>query len=115
MACGYSPLDLPEFEWIVFVMRKTLLLIAALGALAAPIEAAAQPARDSEAALRGVQQGDILPLNVIRERIRINGAILIGVDLIANRVYRLRFMRGANVIMVDVDARTGRPIGCMGC
>ena len=96
-------------------MRKTLLMIAALGALAGPLPAAAQQMRDGEAAARGVRQGEILSLNVIRERIRINGATLIGVDRIGNRVYRLRFMRGPNVIIVDVDARTGRPIGCMGC
>ena len=98
-------------------MRKILFALAALGAIlpAAPAAADDQP-RARQEAFRGVRQGEILPLNVIRERIRIPGATLIGVDLVRdNSVYRLRFMRGPNVMIVDVDARTGRPIGCMGC
>ena len=99
-------------------MRKSLLMIAALGATlaAAPAAPAAlQPMRGSQEAFRGVLQGDILPLHVIRDRVRVPGAMLIGADLIANgAVYRLRFMRGANVLWVDVDARTGRVLGRMG-
>lgn len=100
-------------------MRKFLLL-AAIGAALAPLPAAAdQPGREGRGrieAFRGVQQGDILPLHVIRDRIavRMPGATLIGTDLI-DAVYRLRFMRGARVMIVHVDARTGRPIGCSGC
>ena len=96
-------------------MRKFILFMAAVGAGLASAPAAAQPPRDGEHARRSVRQGDILPLNVIRDRIRINGATLIGVDLIGGTVYRLRFMRGPGVIVIDVDGRTGRPIGCMGC
>jgi hypothetical protein len=101
-------------------MRKFMLLLAAIGAAAASAPAGAQPMRDSrerQEAFRGVRQGDILPLNVIRDRIgaRLPGAVLIGADLIGGMVYRLRYMRGANVIMVDVDARTGQPLRCFGC
>lgn len=98
-------------------MRKFLLMFAALGAMlaAAPAAPADQPARRGQEAFRGVRQGDILPLHVIRDRVRIPGAVLIGVDLIADgAVYRLRFMRGPNVLWVDVDARTGRVLGRMG-
>ena len=98
-------------------MRKFLLMFAALGATfaAAPASAAGDPGRGSQEAFRGVRQGDILPLHVIRDRIRIPGAVLIGADLVANgAVYRLRFMRGPNVLWVDVDARTGRVLGRMG-
>ena len=71
--------------------------------------------RDAEEAFRGVRDGDILPLHVIRERIRVPGAQLIGADLIANGTrYRLRFMRGPNVLWVDVDARTGQVLGRAG-
>jgi len=99
-------------------MRKVLFLLAALAAALPVVPAAATepPARGRQEAFRGVRQGDILPLNVIRNRIRIPGAALIGVDLVRNgSVYRLRFMRGPNVLIVDVDARTGQPLGCMGC
>ncbi len=105
-------------------MRKSLPLLAALCALTAvAVPAHAGDQRrvgggvDRMEAARGVRQGDILPLNVIRDRIsaRMPGANLIGADLVGGTVYRLRFMRGANVILVDVDARTGNPIRCIGC
>ena len=94
-------------------MRKVLLLLTALGAALPAVPAAAgdPPSRGRQGAFR-----DILPLNVIRDRIRIPGANLIGVDLVRDgTVYRLRFMRGPNVLIVDVDARTGQMLGCMGC
>jgi len=101
-------------------MRNPIIILAALGALLGASPAAAQPLRASQdrlEALRGVRQGDILPLNVIRERIgaRLPGATLIGADLMGGAVYRLRYMRGANVMIVDVDARTGQPLRCSGC
>ncbi len=101
-------------------MRKPLIFLAGLAAAVAASPAAAQPIRASQdrlEALRGVRQGDILPLNVIRDSIgaRLPGATLIGADLIGGAVYRLRYMRGANVMIVDVDARTGRPLRCSGC
>jgi len=101
-------------------MRKPLFLLAALGVALGTAPASAQPLRASQdrlEAFRGVQQGDMLPLNVIRERIGalLPGATLIGADLIGGAVYRLRYMRGANVMIVDVDARTGRPLRCSGC
>jgi hypothetical protein len=101
-------------------MRKPLIILAAMGIALGASPAAAQPLRASQdrlEALRGVRQGDILPLNVIRDRIgpRLPGATLIGADLMGGAVYRLRYMRGANVLIVDVDARTGQPLRCSGC
>jgi hypothetical protein len=101
-------------------MRKPLIFLAACAAALSSSPAAAQPLRASQdrlEAFRGVRQGDILPLGVIRERIgaRLPGAMLIGADLIGGAVYRLRYMRGANVMIVDVDARTGQPLRCSGC
>lgn len=114
--------------WNVCSMRKILFLLSAVATVlsAAPataglgaVVAASVQARDSRArmeAFRGVRQGDILPLNVIRDRIgqQMPGASLIGADLVG-AVYRLRYMRGANVMIVEVDARTGRALRCTGC
>lgn len=97
-------------------MRLLLILLAAAGLTVPAAADASNPRfRDAEEAFRGVREGEILPLQVIRDRIRIPGAQLIGADLIAGGTrYRLRFMRGPNVLWVDVDARTGRVLGTAG-
>ena len=95
-------------------MRIFLLLIAAgLMWSAGPADArrGLSPTRgEQDAAYRANQQGRILPLPVIRARIRIPGAVYIGAEF-DGVVYRLKYMRGPDVIWVDVDARTGRVIG----
>ena len=93
-------------------MRLFLLIIAALG-LAAPVTAQRlSPTRGGEqdAAYRAMSQGQILPLPQIRARINVPGATYIGTEF-DGRIYRLKFMRGTEVIWIDVDARTGRVIG----
>ena len=101
-------------------MRNLILLIAALG-LATP--AVAQDARDlrtrdreqrglnrvreQDNAYRATQQGRIRPLPEIRARINIPGAEFIGVEF-DGRIYRLKYMRGGEVIWIDVDAETGQ-------
>ena len=98
-------------------MRTLPLLLAALVGLTAagPADAGGPRVRDSERVYRGVRQGDILPLRVIRDRVQVPGAEFIGADLIDGGArYRLRFMRGARVLWVDVDARTGRVVGRAG-
>lgn len=104
-------------------MRNLILLIAALG-LAAP--AVAQDARDlrgrdaresrglnrlreQDNAYRATQQGRIRPLPEIRARINIPGAEFIGVEF-DGRIYRLKYMRGGEVIWIDVDAQTGQVV-----
>jgi hypothetical protein len=104
-------------------MRNLILLIAALG-VAAP--AAAQDGRDlrsrdtrearglnrlreQDNAYRATQQGRIRPLPEIRARINIPGADFIGVEF-DGRIYRLKYMRGGEVIWIDVDAETGQII-----
>ena len=68
--------------------------------------------RDQDAAFHAMQQGQILPLNVILSRVRVRGAQYIGADLDpSGSVYRLSFMRGGDVIRIHVDARTGRALG----
>ena len=94
-------------------MRALFLLSAAAVALTAvPAQARGglQNMREQDAAYRAAQQGRILPLPEIRARIRIPGAHFIGAEF-DGRVYRLKFMRGSEVIWIDVEAHTGRIIG----
>ena len=70
-----------------------------------------QPRRgEQEAAYEAMRQGEILSLTEIRARIRVPGARFIGVEF-DGRIYRLKFMRGSDVIWIDVDARNGRIVG----
>jgi hemin uptake protein HemP len=92
-------------------MRPLLLLaVAGLTATAPGAARGLQHLREQDAAYRATQQGQILPLPVIRSRIRVRGGEFIGAEF-DGRIYRLKYMRGGEVIFVDVDARTGRPIG----
>ena len=92
-------------------MRILFLLAAAgLAATAYPAQAVSLQLREQDAAYRAAQQGQILPLPVIRSRIRVPGAQFIGAEF-DGVTYRLKYMRGSNVIWIDVDARTGRILG----
>ena len=91
---------------------RPLLLISLVLALAAPASAQRSGAvrGEQDAAYRAMSQGEILPLAQIRARINVPGAQFIGVEF-DGRIYRLKFMRGSELIWIDVDARTGRVIG----
>jgi len=95
---------------------RFLILLAAVGLAAAPMAATAagqrglQRDRDQNAAYRAMQEGRILSLPEIRGRVRLPGAEFIGAEF-DGRVYRLKYMRGADVIWIDIDARTGRIVG----
>ncbi len=92
-------------------MRPPLLILLVL-ACAAPAAAQRLNATrgEQDAAYRATNQGEILPLAQIRARINVPGAQFIGVEF-DGRVYRLKFMRGSEMIWIDVDARTGRVVG----
>jgi hypothetical protein len=83
-------------------------LVATVGAADASGQ---QRVREQDRAFRAAQQGESLTLPQIRARIRIPGAQFIGAEMIGPNMYRLKFMRGPQVIWVDVEARTGRVIG----
>jgi hypothetical protein len=105
-------------------MRHLILLFAALG-LATPAVAREghQPRdtreareaqglnrlREQDNAYRAMQQGRIRPLPEIRARINVPGADFIGVEF-DGRIYRLKYMRGGEVIWIDVDAQTGQVV-----
>lgn len=88
----------------------SLLAMAGLAATALPAAAQGLHLREQDAAYRAAQQGRILPLPTIRARIRVRGAEFIGAEF-DGVVYRLKYMRGSEVIWIDVDARTGRIVG----
>ena len=91
-------------------MRVLILLAVALGLfLPAPAAEARglQRVREQDNAYRATQQGRAIPFVEIRARIRVPGATFIGVEF-DGRIYRLKYMRGAEVIWIDVDAQTGR-------
>lgn len=99
-------------------MRLLNLLLAA-GLVLAPAPAFAQRGLQREeqtGAYRAMQQGQVLPFPEIRRRVEISvsGAQFIGVEIIGGMIYRLKYMRGSEVIWIDVDARTGRIVARTG-
>ena len=92
---------------------RSLCLLAAVGIAFSAVPAAANglQMREQDRAYRAMQRGRILSLPEIRARIRIPGAQYIGAEVIGEHVYRLKYMRGPEVIWIDVDARNGRIVG----
>ncbi|MEM8826429.1 MAG: PepSY domain-containing protein [Pseudomonadota bacterium] len=91
-----------------FLHAFLALALVATGMTAAPARAIEDP-RDQDAALAGAQAGRLVSFNKIRDRVgaRVGGKFL-GCDCDPNAArYRLRYMRGNEVVEVDVDARTG--------
>jgi hypothetical protein len=95
---------------------RILVLLAAVGLAASPASASQRglPRGDQGGAYRAMQQGQVLSLPEIRARINVPGAQFIGVEIIGGMIYRLKYMRGAEVIWIDVDARTGRIVARTG-
>jgi hypothetical protein len=99
---------------------KLALLLAALAADAAlPLAVGAHPprVRDQDEAFRATQQGRFMPLRAIENRIvpRMHGFDYLGPELEASiGRYRLKFMRGQQVVWIDVDARTGEIVARSG-
>lgn len=93
----------------------SLLLAAGLAACPVPGHASAfQRDREQTGAYRAMQQGRVLSLTEIRLRVRVPGGEYIGVEVLEGMIYRLKFMRGSDVIWIDVDPRTGRVVGRTG-
>ena len=97
---------------------RALLLSAALGLTALAPAADARPRdREQDTAWKATKQGQYLPLRSIESRVipRMRGADYLGPELDAgSSTYRLKFMRGGQVIWVDIDARTGEVVGRSG-
>ena len=95
---------------------RALLLFAALGAVASAPADARPRDREQDKVFRGLQEGRFMPLRVIEARIipRMRGFAYLGPELAPGGRYRLKFMRGAQVVWIDVDARTGEVVGKSG-
>jgi uncharacterized membrane protein YkoI len=100
------------------MFTRILLLAAACGMTALTPPADARPRdKEQDTAFKATQQGRFLSLRTIESRIvpRMRGADYLGPELDAGSArYRLKFMRGGQVIWVDVDARTGELVGRSG-
>ncbi len=96
-------------------MLRSLYLLAALTAALTAGPADARPRdKEQESAWRATRDGRFLPLRTIEGMIlpRMRGAEYLGPELDpGSGRYRLKFMRGGDVIWIDVDARTGQVIG----
>jgi hypothetical protein len=98
-------------------LRIFILLAALIGPAAWLPADARPPGREHDAALRAMQEGRILPLRAIENMVvpRMRGFNYLGPELdVASGRYRLKFMRGPQVIWIDVDGRNGQIIGQSG-
>jgi len=97
---------------------RLLLAAAAVGVLLSSPGAAHPPrVRDQDEVYRAREQGRIMPLRAIENRIvpRMHGFDYLGPELESSLGrYRLKFMRGQQVVWVDVDARTGAVVARSG-
>jgi hypothetical protein len=97
---------------------RFLLVAAAFGLTALTPAADARPRdKEQDTAWKATKQGHYLPLRSIENRIvpKMRGADYLGPELDAgSSTYRLKFMRGGEVIWVDIDARTGEVVGRSG-
>ena len=94
------------------MVKRVPILLALVGLVSTAVAADARPRpREQDAAFQGTRDGRIIPLREIEAKIipQMKGAKYLGPELdpVSSR-YRLKFMRGYQVIWVDVDGRTGQ-------
>jgi hypothetical protein len=95
--------------------RLLLTACSVASVLTAPSVAAGR--RDQDDAYMNARSGRIRPLPEIERRVSrgMSGAYYLGPEYDAGSDrYRLKYMRGGEVIWVDVDGRTGRVVGHTG-
>jgi hypothetical protein len=99
-------------------MKPPLAALCLLGAAAALSAASAHPrGREQDTAFHGTREGRFMPLRAIEGRVipHMPGFVYLGPELNAEAArYRLKFMRGPQVVWIDVDARTGEIIARSG-
>ena len=91
-------------------------LLPLLGAVACAALPAQAQSGDQDIAFEAARSGEILPLGEIIARVseRVDGRYVGAQYDPQYRIYRLKFLRGNSVIMVDVDAATGRVLEIRG-
>lgn len=98
------------------IFRTFLALALAGAAIAAPADARPRD-REQDEAFKGTKAGRFIPLRAIESRIvpQMRGFTYLGpeLDVGAGR-YRLKFMRGQQMVWIDVDAQDGRVVGRSG-
>ena len=97
-------------------MSRLFLSAAVVAVLFAPLAVARAQRNDQVEAYEAARRGAIRPLGDILSRVspRVGGTFL-GSDFDPGaRTYRLKYMRAGNVVVVDVDARSGAIIGVTG-
>ena len=97
-------------------MKRFFASIAAAALLVPATPALAQD-NDQGKARKEMRAGNVLPLREIEGRIipRMRGFQYLGPAYDSTAMaYRLKFLRGSQVVYVDVDARTGAVIGKSG-
>ena len=90
--------------------------IAAAGLAATPADSRPRD-REQDTAFRATQNGSFISLRQIEARIvpQMRGFSYLGPEFDPNAgYYRLKFMRGPQVVWIDVDARSGQVIGRSG-
>ena len=101
------------------MVRKFIPIVAGALVLSAPLvlpsqSMAAERQSEQKAARNNVKSGGAMRIRDIEARVvpKMKGMKYIGFTYYpVENVYRLRFMRGAQAVDVEVDARTGRIIG----
>lgn len=98
-------------------MKTLVASILAAAAVLAPAAPGHAQDNDQGKARKEMRAGNVLPLRDIEGRIlpQMRGFQYLGPAYDSTAMaYRLKFLRGQQVVYVDVDARTGRVIGKSG-
>jgi len=107
-------------EKMRFMKFRALLSLAlagaALGVAAAPADARPRD-REQDEAFKATRDGRFIPLRAIEARIvpQMRGYTYLGPELDPGSArYRLKFMRGPQMVWIDIDAHTGQIVGRSG-
>jgi len=99
------------------MFRTLIITLASTSLLAAGAPAVARGDREQDSLRDAAAQGQVIPLNrliaEVKSRPPYSGMTYLGgPQFDADRlIYALKFMDGAQVVVVYVDARTGRVVG----